>query len=439
MKSRRKFVKNTVVGSIGLTLASTAKSYARIMGSNDGVNVAVMGTNSRGDALTRVFIESDNVAVNFICDVDSKVLDKTVAMTGELQGSKPKGEKDIRKVLESKDLDLLVIAAPDHWHAPATLMALQAGKHVYVEKPCGHNAREGELMIEAQKKYGKVLQMGNQQRSGIFAITALEDIKNGVIGEPYHARCWYANKRESIGHGKAAQVPDGLDYELWQGPAPREDYRDNIIHYHWHWFKTWGTGEICNNGTHALDIARWLLEVDYPTKVTSAGGRYHVDDDWEFPDTQNTAFEFGDAKSISWESVSRNGMPTYGQMTGTLIQGTKGNMIVNTNGYRLFDESGEQIKELLSESELDTADLVGINKLTHHHAANTLDAIRKGTSLTSPITEGHKSVLLCHLGNISQQVGRTLHIDPLNGHILEDPEAAALWGREYADGWAPSV
>jgi predicted dehydrogenase len=360
-------------------------------------------------------------------------------MAHENQGSKPRSEKDIRKVLESSDVDLLVIAAPDHWHAPATIMALQAGKHVYVEKPCGHNAREGEWLVAAQEKYGKVVQMGNQQRSGVFADTAIEDIKNGLIGEPYHAKCWYANKRTSIGHGKAAAVPDELDYQLWQGPAPRENYRDNIIHYNWHWFKNWGTGEICNNGTHALDIARWLLEVDYPTKVTSAGGRYHVDDDWEFPDTQNTAFEFGDRKSISWESVSRNGMPSYGQMTGTLIQGTKGNMIVNTNGYRLFDESGKTVKELLSDSELDTGDLVGINKLTHHHAANTLDAIRKGTALTSPIAEGHKSVLLCHLGNISQQVGRTLHIDPVNGHIQDDPEATALWGREYAEGWEPSV
>ena len=439
MSSRRKFVKNSVIGSIGLTLATSAQSYARIMGSNDRINVGVMGTNSRGHALTRVFMESDNVMVTYICDVDTQVIDKTVAMAQEVQGSKPNGEKDIRKVLESPDLDLLVIAAPDHWHAPATLMALQAGKHVYVEKPCGHNAAEGEMLVEAQKKYGLVVQMGNQQRSGVFAATAIKDIKDGVIGTPYHARCWYSNKRKSIGHGKSAPVPENLDFELWQGPAPREDYRDNIIHYNWHWFKNWGTGEICNNGTHALDIARWLLEVNYPTKVTSAGGRYHVDDDWEFPDTQNTVFEFGDQKSISWESVSRNGMPSYGQMTGTLIQGTKGSMIVNTNGYRLFDESGNQVKELLSETELDTADLVGINKLSHHHAANTLNAIRSGETLNSPIEEGHKSVLMCHLGNISQQVGRTLQLDPTNGHIQNDHEAAALWGRTYAKGWEPAI
>lgn len=439
MSNRRKFVKNTVIGGIGISLLPTAKSYSRIMGSNDRINVAVMGTNSRGHALTQVFIESDNVLVTQICDVDSLVIDKTVAMANEAQGSKPKGETDIRKVLASKDVDLLVVAAPDHWHAPATLMALQAGKHVYVEKPCGHNAREGEMLIDAQKKYGKIVQMGNQQRSGVFAHTALKDIQQGVIGVPYHARCWYSNKRQSIGHGKPVDIPANLDYELWQGPAPREDYRDNIIHYNWHWFKNWGTGEICNNGTHALDIARWLLGVDYPTRVTSAGGRYHVDDDWEFPDTQNTAFEFGENKSISWESLSRNGMPLFGQMTGTLIQGTKGNMLVNTNGYRLFDESGKPIKELLSDSELDTADLVGINKLSHHHVSNTLNAIRKGETLNSPITEGHKSVLMCHLGNIAQQVGRSLNTDPVNGHILDDDDAMALWGRTYAKGWEPVV
>ena len=439
MSSRRKFVKNTLVGTIGLSLATSAKSYSRIFGANERVNIAVMGTNSRGHALAKVFIESDNTNITYICDVDSNVVSKTVAMANENQGSKPKGEKDIRKVLEDKDLDLLVIAAPDHWHAPATLMALQAGKNVYVEKPCGHNAREGELIIEAQKKYGKVVQMGNQQRSGIFTETAIEDIKDGLIGNVYHAKCWYSNKRASIGHGKPAPVPKELDYELWQGPAPREEYRDNVIHYNWHWFKNWGTGEICNNGTHAIDVARWLLGVEYPTKVTSAGGRYHVNDDWEFPDTQTAAFEFGDDKSISWESVSRNGMPTHGQMTGTLVQGTKGNMLVNTNGYRLFDESGKQVKELLSTTKLDTSDLVGINKLSHHHAANTLDAIRKGDELNSPILEGHKSVLLCHLGNIAQQVGRTLHTNPANGRIEHDEEASKLWGRDYAEGWDPVI
>ena len=427
------------MGSLGIALAPTAKSYAAILGSNDRINVAVMGTNSRGHALTKVFIESENVNVSYICDVDTDVLSKTITMSEEMQGSKPRGEKDIRKVVESKDVDLLVIAAPDHWHAPATLMALQAGKHVYLEKPCGHNAAEGEMLISAQKKYKKVVQMGNQQRSGVFAATAIKDIEDGVIGNPYHAKCWYSNKRQSIGHGKPVAVPARLDYELWQGPAPREDYRDNIIHYNWHWFKNWGTGEICNNGTHSLDVARWLMGVDFPTKVTSAGGKYHVQDDWQFPDTQTAAFEFGDSKSIAWESVSRNGMPMFGQMTGTLVQGTKGNILVNTNGYRLFDESGKLVKELLSESELDTSDLVGINKLSHHHAANTLNAIRKGEALTSPIEEGHKSVLLCHLGNIAQEVGRTLNIDPANGHILDDQEANQLWGREYAKGWEPSV
>ena len=233
--------------------------------------------------------------------------------------------------------------------------------------------------------------------------------------------------------------PSELDFELWQGPAPREEYRDNIIHYNWHWFRNWGTGEICNNGTHALDLARWLLEVDYPTKVTSAGGNYHVDDDWEFPDTQNAAFEFGNEKSISWESLSRNGMPVLGQSTGTLIQGTKGNMLVNTSGYRLFDESGKQVKELLSSNSMDSSDLVGAGNLSHHHAANTLNAIRKVRQVSSPITEGHKSVLLCHLGNISQQIGRTLNINQSNGHIEGDSEARSLWGREYAKGWEPVV
>lgn len=440
MTTRRTFVKKVAAGGVGITLGVTAKSYSQIIGANDKVNVAIMGTNSRGHALAKAFSDAENSQVTFICDVDSDVMAKTVAMVKENGSSKPAGEKDFRKVLENRDLDALVIAAPDHWHAPAALLAMEAGKHVYLEKPCSHNPNEGEMLIAAQKKHNRLLQMGNQQRSGGYAEQALKDMNDGLVGEVYHAKCWYSNLRESIGQGKTVAVPDRLDYELWQGPAPREPYRDNIIHYNWHWFKNWGTGEICNNGTHSVDVARWMLGLNYPTKITSAGGRFHFDDDWQFPDTQTTVWEFEEKKTITWQALSCNGMPTHGKSTGTLVQGTKGSFLLTYDGYQLFDLEGKQIKEMTSFTPHSSTDLVGgSDGLTAMHIGNFLRGIREGEKLTSPIEEGYKSVLLCQLGNIAQQVGRTIFTNPANGHIKDDPEAEKLWGRQYEAGWEPGV
>src|SRR3989454_320138 len=253
----------------------------------------------------RGFARTAQAEVAYVCDVDSVVLAKGVSAVAQVQSKSPKGLGDFRKALEDKDVDALVIAAPDHWHTPAALLAMQAGKHVYVEKPCGHNPREGELLVEAQRKHRRVVQMGTQQRSAPRSIDIMQAIKGGAIGQPYLARTWYANTRGTIGRGKTVPVPANLDYELWQGPAPRTPYHDNIIHYNWHWFRRWGTGEILNNGTHEIDVARWGLHVGYPTRVTSLGGRYHYADDWEFPDTQEVCFDFADGKTIIWQGQDR--------------------------------------------------------------------------------------------------------------------------------------
>ena len=440
MDSRRTFVKKVAAGSVGVSLGLTAKSYSQVLGANDRINAAVMGTKGRGHALAESFSQAENCQVSHVCDVDSSVMARTVEMVNEIQPKKATAEPDFRKALEDKDLDVLVIAAPDHWHAPASILAMQAGKHVYLEKPCSHNPAEGEMLIAAQKKYDRLLQMGNQQRSGGYAAQAIQDLKDGLVGEVYHAKCWYSNVRQSIGTGKPVPVPPELDFELWQGPAPREEYRDNIIHYNWHWFKNWGTGEICNNGTHSVDVARWMLMLDYPTKVSSIGGRYHFKDDWQFPDTQTTVWEFDQDKTITLQSLSCNGMPTHGKSTGTLVQGTEGSFILNYDLYRRFDLKGKMLKEMESFTSHTSTDLIGgSGGLTEMHVANFLNGIREGEELTSPVEEAHKSVLLCHLGNIAQQVGRTLEINPQNGHILDDPEAEKLWGREYEPGWKPDV
>ncbi|HYS60148.1 MAG TPA: Gfo/Idh/MocA family oxidoreductase, partial [Gemmatimonadales bacterium] len=255
---RRKFLKTASAAGFGLA-AARSPLFGLARSPNDKVVVAVMGLNGRGTVLARGFARTAQAEVASVCDVDAVVLAKGVSAVAQVQGKSPKGLGDFRKALEDKDVDALVIAAPDHWHTPAALLAMQAGKHVYVEKPCGHNPREGELLVEAQRKHRRVVQMGTQQRSAPRSIEIMQAIKAGAIGQPYLARAWYANTRGTIGRGKTAPVPSNLDYELWQGPAPRTPYHDNIIHYNWHWFRRWGTGEILNNGTHEIDVARWAL------------------------------------------------------------------------------------------------------------------------------------------------------------------------------------
>src|SRR5688572_15248158 len=308
---RRDFLKTASVAGLGaLATSRGVRPLLAFDGSPaEQMTVGVMGLNGRGMVLARSFARGANTTVAYVCDVDSVVLAKAVAATAQAQVKRPQGVVDIRRVLDDKSVDAIVIAAPDHWHAPATLLALQAGKHVYLEKPSGHNSREDELLMEAARKYRNLhVQLGTQRRSGPRFYEVIQSIREGIIGTPYLARAWYANTRGTIGKGKVAPVPSNLDYELWQGPAPRTPYRDNVVHYNWHWFKQWGTGEICNNGTHEIDVARWALGVDYPTSVFATGGRFHFADDWEFPDTQEATFEFEGGKTIIWQGQSCNGL-----------------------------------------------------------------------------------------------------------------------------------
>jgi predicted dehydrogenase len=434
---RRKFLKTA--SAAGLSLAAAPRFPAWLSTPGDTVRVAVMGLNGRGTVLARTFARAAHAEVAYVCDVDSLVLAKGVSAVASAQSKAPKGLGDFRKALEDKDVDALVIAAPDHWHTPAALLAMQAGKHVYVEKPCGHNPREGELLVEAQQKHKRVVQMGTQQRSAPRSMEVIQAIKEGAIGQPYLARAWYANTRATIGRGKVAPVPANLDYELWQGPAPHTPYRDNVIHYNWHWFHRWGTGEICNNGTHEIDVARWALGVSYPTRVTSVGGRYHFADDWEFPDTQEACFEFPGGKIIIWQGQSCNGLTTFGRDRGTAILGTTGSVVMDRDGYVVSDLHNKVVKQSLASRHTDGLNLSADDDMTALHIGNFVDAIRTGAALHQPIAEGAKSVLLGHLGNIAQSTGRALRVDATSGHITGDEEAMKFWAREYAPGWAPVV
>jgi len=443
--SRREFLKKSAAASAvalagGILPGFSARSYGRIIGANEKIRISMMGVNSRGKALADNYAKQPNFEVIHVCDVDSRAKEKCIASVQKIQDKLPLGFGDFRKSLESKDVDGMVIAAPDHWHAPAALLALQAGKHVYVEKPCSHNPAEGEMLVKAASGYGKVIQMGNQRRSYPNVIKAIQELRNGVIGRAYLGKGWYTNNRASIGIGKETAVPEWLDWDLWQGPAPRKAYKDNIVHYNWHWFWHWGTGEALNNGTHMVDLLRWGLDVDYPTKVSSAGGRYRYQDDWETPDTQIINFEFGNNIAMTWEGRSCNGKTIEGITVGALFYGENGSLLIDGNAYTIFDLQSKVIKEVKNDKTVDARNLANPGgDLDSNHIQNFYNAITKGEKLNSDIDSGHKSTLLVQLGNISQRVGRTLDVDTQNGHILNDKDAMNLWSRNYEKGWEMKI
>ena len=297
--------------------------------------------------------------------------------------------EDFRRILDDKSIDALVVAAPDHWHVPATLLACEAGKDVYVEKPCCHNPREGELAIAAAHKYSRIVQVGMQRRSFPAIIEAMEKIRSGAIGRVIYARGWYNNRRGAIGHGKVVPVPSWLDYSLWQGPAPVRAYKDNFEHYNWHWFWNWGTGELGNNGVHALDMCRWAFEVDYPQRVTSGGGRIRYHDDGETPDTQTVTYDFG-GKTILWEGLSWSPRGIEVEPFGATFHGERGTIvIVGGSNYVMYD---------MANKEIGRGNCPGGNVV---HMVDFLNSIREGRRPNADIEEGHKSALLCHLGNIA--------------------------------------
>lgn len=439
--SRRDFIKKAALGSAGLTFAMSAKSYASIVGANDRIRIGAIGVNGRGNGMAKNFASQEGFEVAYICDVDADAMAKTIAGVAEVAKKKPKGVKDFRTTLDDQSLDAIYIATPDHWHAPAAIMACQAGKHVYVEKPCSHNPYEGELLVEAARKYDRVVQMGNQRRSWPKIIECIKELHEGAIGRVYFAKGWYTNNRKPIGIGKLVPVPANLDYELWQGPAPRRPYQDNIIHYNWHWFWNWGTGEALNNGTHEIDVMRWGLGVDYPTRVTSAGGRYAYEDDWETPDTQVITMDFPGRISIEWEGRSCNSYPIQGSGRGAIFYGDKGTIVTTgDNGYTIYDTDNQIVKEVKDEVKTNTLDPAGPgDRLDAFHINNFLECVRSGKRPNGDIEIGHKSVLLCQLGNIAQRTGKVLNCDQNNGHIMDDKEAMQLWSREYENGWAPTV
>jgi predicted dehydrogenase len=421
---RRDFIQRTTLYSFGFAAAPRLARAQTTKSPGEKLVAGVMGL-SRGAAHVAALQQITNVEVAYLCDVDSARVAQVQKSAFAAAAKAPQSVADFRRILDDKDVDALFIAAPNHWHAPATILACAAGKHVYVEKPASHNAREAEWIVAAARRHRRVVQMGNQRRSWPGIIEAIEKLRAGVIGEVRSARTFYNSARGSIGRGKPAPVPVTLDYDLWQGPAPERPYVDNLVHYNWHWRWHWGGGEIGNNGPHAFDLARWGLGVEYPTRVTCNGGRYHFEDDQETPDTTTATVDFGN-KCLIWDGSSchpRN----HENLPFVAWYGDGGSLANYGNGYKFFDPKGKLVGEGTGP---------GGDK---SHVENFLKAIRGDARPNSEIAVAQTSTLLCHLSNIAYRTGRTLHFDPVAKKMLPDAEAEKLWGREYRPGWEPKM
>jgi len=444
--SRRNFIKKTAtaaagIGLVGSANAMSAKSYNNIIGSNDRINLAIQGLGRRyGGFIDGIAAKENNVRLKYLCDVMPSQLDKAQIKVGKKIDYKVKSEEDIRKIIDNKKIDAIFMATPDHWHTPGAIMAMQAGKHVYLEKPCSHNPHENELVVAAQKKYNKIVQMGNQQRSSLESQEIIADIHKGVIGEVYKAVAFYTNGRGKVPMPVKATPPEGLNWDLFQGPSPRKDYTHDTWNYNWHWYGwDFGTAEMGNNATHELDIARWALDVKYPEYVdVIAGKRQFKDDGWEMYDQMEATFKFSNNRIIQWDGDSRNAYKKYGRGRGTIIYGSKGLVFVDRGGYELYNLKGKLIREKKSGGSEGGLALGGGGDLTTRHVTNFFDAIRGKEKLTSSIEVGAVSQMLTHYANISYRINKGFNVDENSGKIF-DRDAMKLWSRNYEPGWEPKI
>lgn len=430
--NRRKFIQQTA-SAVAVTSALGFPTPVRSASASEKVIIGVIGPGGMGSNLLGSFVGQSDVEIAYVCDVDANRMAQAAKSVEKKTSKAPKQEKDMRRLLEDKDVDAVIIATPDHWHAPATILACEAGKHVYVEKPCSHNLREGRLMVEAARRHKCVVQTGTQTRSSEHAIRAMELLHNGAIGDVLVAKAWNSQLRGNIGKQKPTDPPAHLDYDLWIGPAPMVPYQSNLLPGIWRWWYAFGTGDMGNDGVHDIDLARWGLGVKtHPTRITAMGGKYFFDDDQQFPDTQYVLFEYGGAgiagrpKQLIFEQRIWSPYVQEGNENGNAFYGTKGMLILGkSKGWELFGPRNEPREKMSGRP----------NDNGHHR--NFLECIKDGKRPAADVEIGHLSASLCHLGNIATRVGRVLHFDPDKERILNDNEAAGLLRRTYREGhWA---
>ncbi len=417
---------------------------------SERIRVGCIGGGGRAGQLVRTFSESPQAEVVAIADIDPARLGPAVEASAAIQGTHPRAEADFRRIIDDDTIDAVVIGTPDHWHAIPTILACLAGKDVYVEKPDGHNIVEGQRMIAAAKKHGRIVQMGSQHRSTERLISALEYLRTGVLGKSLFATAWESTRQGSIGRPADSAPPPGVDYDMWLGPAPRRPFNRNRFHGNWRWFFDYGTGDLGNDGVHRLDMALAALDASraaigepplgLPTRIAALGGKWYFDDMQEFPDTLQVTYEFHGASSPGGDpSQLRTPSPCiltyemriwapyreYGETEGAAVFGDQGLIIIGNNGWRAYNGKSELVAQH------------GGNSHEGPHVENFLDCIKTRQKPACDLeTIGHRASLLCHAGNIAVRVGRTLQLDPETETFLGDAEANALRTRpEYRPPW----
>jgi predicted dehydrogenase len=421
--NRRYFLGSTIAAGAALRSSALASP-------NDTVRVACVGVRGRGRSHMSAYNQMANVEIAAICDIDESVLNAALASVEKAKGKRPAAFTDLRKLLEDKSIDAVSIATPNHQHTLQTIWACQAGKDVYVEKPCAHDMFEARQIVAAAQKYNRIVAHGSQQRAGIGR-EVVRQLRDGLIGDVYMARGMCYKRRDTIGRKPEEPVPAGVHYDLWLGPAPEHAFTQNRFHYNWHWFWDYGNGDLGNQGIHQVDMARWGLGVTYPTKISAIGSHFMFDDDQETPNTLNASFEFGDGgkkKMMTfevrhWLTNHEAGIEEPSpQNVGVIFYGSKGYMAVwseDSGKYQTW--LGREQKPGPSGADLG------------NNWVNFIDVVRsrKQADLFAPIDEGAVSTTLVHLANISYRLGRTLHFDPVAYSCTGDTEANRMFRREY--------
>jgi predicted dehydrogenase len=422
-------------------LSTAAMAAARTIKANptsDKVRIALAGCGGRGMSHVKAWTSIPNVELVAICDIDDAHIAKYLGEIQKIGAKAPATYKDFRKVLEDKSIDAVSLATPNHWHALQTIWACQAGKDVYVEKPCTHNIFEVKQIVAAARKYDRMVQQGSQSRSSSALREGVQKMRDGLIGDIYLSRGLCYKWRDTIGRAKPEPVPEGVDYDLWTGPAPKREFTQNRFHYKWHWFWDTGNGDLGNQGIHEVDIARWGLGVKYPTKVSAIGGHFMFDDDQETPNTLNCAFEFNEnGKHQMMEFEVRHWISNHeaginegkkGRSTGAPDPNTIGNLFYGSKGYLVIDNYNKYYSYIGKEQAEGPTATHGDN-----HFANFIDAVRtrKRETLNAEVEEGAASTVLVHLANMSYRLGRTLHFDAATMTCVGDSEANKMLSRAY--------
>jgi len=413
-----------------MSSAAALSASASVFGAaGDALRIGVVGIGGRARDHIASLIKLPNVEIVALCDPDDSHLEKGQKQIAAADQKAPQNYRDIRKLLEDKSIDAITIASPNHWHTLMTVWACQAGKDVYVEKPCSHNMFEAAQIVAAARRYQRIVQQGSQIRSSVAVQEAVQKMNDGLIGDVYLARALCFKWRDTIGRAPVEPVPAGVDYDLWTGPAPWHEFTKNRFHYNWHWFWDTGNGDMGNQGIHELDIARWGLGVRYPVKVSAVGGHFMFDDDQETPNTLNVAFEFnvnGKRRMMEFElrHWMTNGEATIEERSRNAI----GNLFYGSKGYLAVDSYSSYKSWLGREQAPGPARSEGGD-----HFANWLDAVRtrKRETLHAEIEEGAISTTLVHLANISYRLGRSLRFDATSYSVTGDAEANQMFSRSY--------